>query len=65
MNLWQRVRQDGRNSCENTVVEKTWLDGSVRNRNVIGEIAATVAAKNRLTGPGGSGGTQLAEMSGQ
>ena len=63
MNLWQRVRQDGRNSCENTVVEQTWLGGSVRNSNFIGEIAATVAAKNRLTGPGGSGGREAAEMS--
>ena len=56
MDLWQKLWQDGRDNCEITVVEQTWLGGSVREINVSGETAATVVEKTWLTGPGGSGG---------
>ena len=55
MDLWQRLWQDGSNSCDNTVAERTWLGGSVINRNGIDKTSETVAAKNCITGPGGSG----------
>ena len=60
MNLWQRLWQDSINSCDNTVAERTWLDGSVSNINRIGKTAATVGSKTWLTGPGGSGGREAA-----
>ena len=63
MNLWQRLWQDSINSCDNTVAERTWLDGIVRSSNVSGKTAATVVARTWLTGPGGSGGREAAEMS--
>ena len=56
MDLWKRLRKDVRNSCDNMVLEKTWLDGSVRNSNGSDQTAETVAVQNWITGPGGSGG---------
>ena len=63
------ARQDGRNGCDNTVAEQTWLGGSVSNINGSGKTAAIVAARTWLKGPGGSGGSggsggrEAAEMS--
>ena len=45
MNLWQMVRQDGSNSCDSTVMEKTWLVSSVSNSNVSSKTAEKMAAK--------------------
>ena len=39
MVLWQRLWQDISNSCDNTVEEQTWFDGSVRDSNESGETA--------------------------
>ena len=65
MDLWQRLRQGGSNGCDNTVVERTWLVGSVSNRNDSGETAATVAVRNWITVPGNSGDREAAAMSRQ
>ena len=45
MDLWKRLRKDVRNSCDNMVSEKTWLDGNVRNSNGSGQTAETVAVQ--------------------
>ena len=44
LDLWQKLRQDGRNGCDNTAAEQTWFGGSISNSNGIGETAATVEA---------------------
>ena len=53
--LWQRLCQDISNSCDNTVEEKTWFDGSVRDSNESGETAEIVSVQTWFTRPGGSG----------
>ena len=63
MDLWQRLWQDGSDSCDNTVAERTCLGGSVRNSNGIGNMAEELAEQTWLTGPGGRGGIEVAEMS--
>ena len=45
--------------------EQILLGYSMSNRNVSGEMAATVAAQNWLTGTGGSGNREAAAMSRQ
>ena len=65
MDLWQRMWQDGSNSCDNTVVERNWLGSSIRYRNDRSEMVATVAAQTWLTGPGGSGNRKATATSRQ
>ena len=43
MDLWQRLCQDFSNSYDNTVAERTWIVGSVRNSNGRGGMAEEVA----------------------
>ena len=63
--LWQKLWQDGSNSCDNTVAEQTWLCSSVSNRNGRIERAATVAAPTWITGTEGIGGREAEETSRQ
>ena len=63
--LWQWVRQDGSNGCDNTVAERTWLGDIVSNRNGSSERAETVTVIICIIGPGGSGGREAAATSKQ
>ena len=63
--LWQKLWQDGSNSCDNTGVERTWIGSSVSNRNGRIERAATVTAPTWITGTEGIGGREAEETSRQ